>query len=254
MEQHSKIALITGGSRGLGKNAVSHLANSGIDCILTYNSKREEAEAVVADVQQRGRKAVALQLDVAATASFDAFMQQVASVLRDTWQRDTFDVLVNNAGINAPSLIADTTEADLDWLFSVHFKGAYLLTQKSLPMLADNGRIINFSTGLARFTTPGYAAYASMKSAIETFTRYLAKELGPRGITANVVAPGPIETDFTREALDRNPNARAYIGSQTALGRVGVADDIGGIVAFLCSEQARWVNAQRIEASGGLYL
>lgn len=254
METTNKIALLTGGSRGLGKNTALRLAEKGVDVLLTYRSKREEALSVVADIESRGRKAVALQLDTADVRSFDNFMQQVQEALRGTWNRDTFDILVNNAGHDRRGAFTDTTEEDFDGLCNVHFKGVYFLTQKALPLLADGGRIINLSTGLARFTTPGYSAYASMKGAIETLTKYLAKELGGRGITANVVAPGPIETDFTKSAFEANPRLHDFLASQTALGRVGIPDDVGGVVAFLCSDDARWVTAQRIEVSGGTFL
>lgn len=254
METANKIALVTGGSRGLGKNTALRLAKDGVDIILTYRHKKEEAEAVVADIEQRGQKAIALQLDTADTASFDAFMQQIQTVLQEKWGRATFNFLINNAGIDSHASFPDTSEEAFDSLFAVHFKGVYFLTQKALPLLADGGRIVNLSTGLARFTIPGYSAYASMKAAIETFTRYIAKELGARSITANTVAPGPIETDFTQAAFDANPQLQGFLASQTALGRVGVADDIGGIIAFLCSDDGRWITAQRIEASGGLFL
>lgn len=250
----NKIALITGGSRGLGKNAALHLAKKGIDVIVTYRSKKEEAEAVVAEIESAGQKAAALQLDTGIVSTFDAFITDLKAILYEKWGRDTFDFLINNAGIDAASPFAKTTEEDFDNLFNVHFKGVYFLTQKSLPVIADGGRIINFSTGLARFSTPGYAAYASMKGAIEVFTKYLAKELGSRGIAANVVAPGIIQTDFTKAAFDSHPGLEERISQSTALGRVGQPDDIGGVVAFLCTEDARWINAQRIEASGGMFL
>ncbi|MEZ2338878.1 SDR family NAD(P)-dependent oxidoreductase [Mucilaginibacter sp. RCC_168] len=249
----NKIALITGGSRGLGKNAAQHLAKKGIDVILTYRSKKEEAEEVVASIEKFGQKAAALQLDTSIIKSFDGFITQLSALLQEKWGRNTFDFLINNAGIDAASKFAETTEEDFDNLMNIHFKGVYFLTQKSLPVIADGGRIINFSTGLARFSTPGYAAYASMKGAIEVLTKYLAKELGPRGIAANVVAPGIIETDFTKEAFSHE-GMHDRIAGITALGRPGMPDDIGGIVAFLCTEEARWINAQRIEASGGMFL
>ena len=248
-----KIALVTGSSRGLGKNTALKLAAKGIDVIITYRTKKEEAQEVVSAIQVLGQKAVALQLDVAQVSTFDAFIVELGKALEATWQRDTFDFLINNAGIDAHALIPQTTEEAFDSLMNVHFKGVFFLTQKALPLIADNGRIINISTGLARFAVPGYAAYASMKGAIETFTKYLAKELGSRGIAANVVAPGIIETDFTKRALE-NPGMGTFLASQTALGRIGQPDDIGGVVAFLCSDDARWVNAQRIEASGGMFL
>ena len=251
---NGKIALVTGGSRGLGKNAALRLAEYGSDVIITYRSKQVEAEEVVAEIAKTGQRAVALPLDVSDVSSFDEFMKEVATVLKANWQRDNFDFLINNAGIDTYSLIAEMTEEAFDGLFNVHFKGAFFFTQKALPLMANGGRIINMSTGLARFSLPGYGAYAAMKGAIEVFTRYLAKELGQRGITANAVAPGAIETDFTRPAFEANPQIKEVIAAQTALGRVGVPEDIGGVIAFLCSEDARWVNAQRIEASGGMFL
>ncbi|WP_259070450.1 SDR family oxidoreductase [Mucilaginibacter sp. X4EP1] len=254
METKTKIALVTGSSRGLGKNAAMHIIQKGIDVIITYRSKKEEAEAVVAEIEKSGQKAATLQLDTGVVSSFDAFIKQLATVLKEKWNRDSFDFLVNNAGIDAAAPFAKTTEEDFDNLFNVHFKGVYFLTQKSLPLIADGGRIINLSTGLTRFATPGYAAYASMKGAIEVFTKYLAKELGSRGIAANLVAPGIIETDFTKAAFTAHPELDKYMSSITSLGRVGQPDDIGGIIAFLCTEDARWINAQRIEASGGMFL
>ncbi|MDN5286061.1 MAG: family oxidoreductase [Mucilaginibacter sp.] len=254
METTNKIALVTGGSRGLGKNTALHLAKKRIDVIVTYRSKKEEAEAVVAEIEQAGQKAAALQLDTSIVKSFDAFIGQLSAKLKEKWGRNTFDFLINNAGIDAASPFAQTTEEDFDNLFNIHFKGVYFLTQKSLPLIADNGRIINLSTGLTRFSTPGYAAYASMKGAIEVFTKYLAKELGYRGIAANLVAPGIIQTDFTKEAFDSHPGLLDHMSKSTALGRVGQPDDIGGVIAFLCTDDAHWINAQRIEASGGMFL
>jgi NAD(P)-dependent dehydrogenase (short-subunit alcohol dehydrogenase family) len=254
MKFNQKIALVTGGSRGLGKNTALRLASYGADSIITYHSHKEEADSVVSEIEAKDQRAVALQLDVGDIKSFDGFMGQVSNALKDKWGRDKFDFLINNAGIGAHATIDQTSEEVFDHLFNVHFKGVYFLMQKAIPLINDNGRVVNISSGLARFTLPGYSAYASMKGAIETFTKYIAKELGGRGITANLVAPGAIETDFTKPAFDANPQAREMIASQTALGRVGVPDDIGGVVAFLCSEDARWVNGQRLEASGGIFL
>ena len=254
MATTNKIALITGGSRGLGKNTALKLANKGINIIITYRSKKTEADAVVAEIEKLGQKAAALQLDTSISKSFDGFIQQLSATLNEKFNKEHFDFLINNAGIDAASPFAQTTEEDFDNLFNVHFKGVYFLTQKSLPFIADGGRIINLSTGLTRFATPGYAAYASMKGAIEVFTKYLAKEFGPRGIAANMVAPGIIETDFTQKAFDSHPQLHDFISGITALGRPGVPDDIGGVIAFLCTEEARWINAQRIEASGGMFL
>lgn len=250
----NKIALITGGSRGLGKNAALAIAKKGIDVVITYNSNKDAADEVVAQIEQLGQKAVALQLNTGEHKAFDAFVQQLTGILSDKWGRTTFEFLVNNAGIGIHTSFDQTTEDAFDALMNVHFKGVFFLTQKALPLIADGGRIINISTGLARFALPGYAAYASMKGAIEVFTRYLAKELGARGIAANVVAPGAIETDFNAAGFDANPQIKPFIASQTALGRVGQPDDIGGVIAFLCTEEARWINAQRIEASGGMFL
>jgi len=249
----NKIALVTGGSRGLGRNIALQLARKGHDVVLTFRQRKEEGEAVVAEIVALGRKAVALPLDVGDIRQFDGFHTALQQALAANWQRQDFDFLINNAGIDRSAPFAQTTEEAFDELLNVHFKGVFFLTQKLLPLLADGGRIVNLSTGLARFVIPGYAADASMKGALEVFTRYLAKELGARGIAANVVAPGAIETDFTRAALE-HPGMKDFIASQTALGRVGVPDDIGGVVAFLCSEEGRWVNAQRLEASGGMFL
>jgi NAD(P)-dependent dehydrogenase (short-subunit alcohol dehydrogenase family) len=253
MESTNKIALVTGGSRGLGKNMALSLAQKGNDVIVVYRSNENEANEVVAEIEKLGRIAAAVQLDVADTKVFKGFFETISSLLKEKWGRETFDFLINNAGIDRASAFADTTEEDFDELINVHFKGVYFLTQKALPLLADGGRIVNLSSGLARFASPGYAAYGSIKGAIEVFTRYLAKELGHRGITVNVVAPGIIRTDFTKHAFSHE-GLEAYMNSITALGRVGEPDDIGGVVAFLCSKEAGWVNAQRIEASGGMNL
>ena len=249
-----KIALVTGGSRGLGKNMALSLAQGGSDVILTYHSKEEEALGVVKEIEGKGRRAATLQLDAGEMKSFDGFFERVSRILKETWGRDTFDFLINNAGVGGNGSVAGTSEETFDLLSNIHFKGVFFLTQKALPLIADNGRIINLSSGLARMTTPGYAAYASMKSAVETLTRYLAKEVGARGITANVIAPGIIRTDFTKDVYENAPQIIEFIASQTALGRTGVPEDIGGIVAFLCTEEARWITAQRIEASGGQFL
>jgi NAD(P)-dependent dehydrogenase (short-subunit alcohol dehydrogenase family) len=254
MESTNKIALITGGSRGLGKNMALQLAAAGNDVIITYRTRKEEADAVVAEIEKHGRKAAALQLEAGEIKTFPAFVESLGAVLQSKWRRSQFDFLVNNAGIDATSPFAETTEEAFDALLNVHFKGVYFLTQKLAPHIADGGRIINLSTGLTRFSTPGYAAYASMKGAIEVFTKYLAKELGHLKIAANIVAPGLIRTDFTKAALEHVPNLEGYVSTNTALGRIGEPDDIGGIVAFLCSPAGQWVNAQRIEASGGVYL
>jgi len=251
---NQKIALVTGGSRGLGRNAALKLAAAGVDVILTYRSRQAEADAVVAEIEALGRRAAALPLDVAESSSFPAFAGVVRDLLRDVWQRDTLDYLLNNAGIGIHASFAETTEAQFDQLLNIQFKGVFFLTQALLPLIADGGRILNISTGLTRFALPGFAAYAAMKGAIEVLTKYLAKELGPRGIAVNVLAPGAIETDFGGGAVRDNAQMNAFIASQTALGRVGQPDDIGDLVAVLLSDGSRWLNAQRIEASGGMFL
>jgi NAD(P)-dependent dehydrogenase (short-subunit alcohol dehydrogenase family) len=257
-KDQTKIALVTGSSKGLGKNTVLSLAKKGVDVIVTYHSNADEAHHLVAEIEELGAKAVALQLDTSNTKTFDGFVAQVKQSLQDKWQTEHFDFLVNNAGIGIHASFADTTEDDFDRLMNVHVKGVFFLTQKLLPLINDGGRIVNISSGLTRFSTPGYAAYASMKGAIEVLTRYMAKELGHRQIAVNVVAPGAIETDFNGGAVRDNPEINSFIASQTALGRVGVADDIGGAlakpskrIASLLSADNRWVNAQRIEVSGG---
>lgn len=248
------IALVTGGNRGLGLNTALHLARQGTDVILTYRSKRAEADAVVAQIVQLGRRAIALQLDVGDSKSFGAFAEQVRGALAQHWQRDRFNYLVNNAGTGVHASLMETTEAQFDDLVNIHLKGVFFLTQKLLPLLAGGGRIVNLSSGLARFALPGYAAYAAMKGGIEVLTRYMAKELGPRGIAVNVVAPGAIETDFGGGVVRDNAQLNAFVASQTALGRVGKPDDIGGVIASLLSPANGWINAQRIEASGGMFL
>ncbi len=250
----NKIALVTGGSRGLGKDMALNLAKSGLDVVVTYVQNRAQAEETVKQIENMGRRAVALQLDAGKTAGFAAFASQLQDTLKKTWDTDKFDFLVNNAGIPGNAPLTATSEELFDSLMNIHFKGVYFLTQTLLPLLRDKGGIVNVSSGLARFAIPGFSAYASMKGAIETYTRYLAKELGPRGIRANVIAPGAIATDFNKDALENHPEMRGFIASQTALGRMGEAEDIGGVVAFLCTDAARWVNAQRLEASGGMFL
>jgi NAD(P)-dependent dehydrogenase (short-subunit alcohol dehydrogenase family) len=247
----SKIALVTGGSRGLGKDMALKLAQQGIDVILTYRSQQAEAAAVVAAIEALGRRAVALPLDTADLSTFGAFFAQVTTALTDTFGTDGFDFLINNAGTSLSAPIAEMTEAQFDEMLNVHFKGVYFLTQKALPLLRDGGRIVNISTVSARSSFVGFSAYASMKGAVEVFTRYLALELGPRGIAANVVAPGAV---FGGGAMPDTPEMRAWVAQATALGRTAEPDDIGGIVAFLCTDAARWLNGQRIEASGGIIL
>jgi NAD(P)-dependent dehydrogenase (short-subunit alcohol dehydrogenase family) len=250
-----KIALVTGGSRGLGKDMALRLAEKGNDVIITYNSKEYEALAVVELIQQSGQRAAALQLNTGDVKSFVAFTESLQATLKNKFESEKLDYLVNNAGhgITVPSLAA-TTEEQFDELVQVHLKGVFFLTQKVLPLMHDGGGIVNLSTGLTRFTHPGSGAYASVKSGVETLTKYMAKELGSRFIRANVVAPGAIATDFNGGILRGNPQVQEYIKNITALPRVGQPDDIGGVVAFLCSEDAKWVNGQRIEVSGGMYL
>ena len=248
-----RVALVTGGSRGLGRSIALQLARAGHDVILTYRQNQAEGEAAVAEAEALGARAALLQLDVADATGFEAFAAAVRHALDARWQRPRFDFLVNNAGIDRRAPFADATEREFDELMNVHLKGVFFLTQRLLPLIADGGRVVNTSSGLARFTVPGYSAYAAMKGAVEVLTRYLAKELGPRRIGVNVVAPGVIETDFTKATLGHD-GAREFLASNIALGRVGVPDDIGGVVAFLCSDAGRWVNGQRLEASGGMFL
>lgn len=251
---NNKIAIITGGSRGLGANAALKLAAKGVDLILTYKRDAEAADAVVSRANELGVKACALPLDAGQISSFAAFATQVKEALDVQWGRNHFDFLVNNAGMGIHAGFAETTEEQFDELMNVHLKGVYFLTQSLLPLLSDGGRILNVSSGLARFALPGYSAYAAMKGAIEVLTRYLAKELGPRGISVNVLAPGAIETDFGGGVVRDNKDVNDFIASQTALGRVGHPDDIGDVVAALLSDECRWVNAQRIEVSGGMFI
>ena len=250
---NSKIAIVTGGSRGLGRNTVVSLARDGVDVIFTYNSNRAEANNVVAEVEALGRKAAALQLDTGNVAAFDAFVDSVRSVLKD-WGRERFNFLVNNAGTSYHASIIETTEEEMDKLYNIHFKGVFFLTQKLLPVIADGGRIVNLSSGLARVAVPGSSAYGSLKGAVEVLTRYMANELGARGIAVNTVAPGAIATDFSGGMVRDNPEINRRVASMTALGRAGVPDDIGPMIASLLTEANRWVNAQRIEVSGGMAL
>lgn len=251
---NQKIALVTGGSRGLGRNTAMHLAQKGVDVIVTYHSQKEQAESVVAEIVALGRKAVALQLDVSQSSTFANFAAQVKQALASVWQCERFDYLVNNAGYGVHAAFADTTEEQFDALMNTHFKGTFFLTQKLEPLLNDGARIVNISTGLTRFALPGYSAYAAMKGAVEVLSKYMAKELGARGIAVNVVAPGAIETDFGGGAVRDNPQLNQMVASMTALGRAGQPDDIGGVIAALLSEDNRWLNAQRIEASGGMFI
>ncbi|EQB8914932.1 SDR family NAD(P)-dependent oxidoreductase [Vibrio fluvialis] len=250
----SRIALITGASRGLGQNGALKLAKQGVDIILTYHSQAEQAQQVVAAIEALGRKAVAIQLDTGNISEFEPFVAEVKQVLATHWQRDDFDFLVNNAGIGMDASLTDASEALFDRLCNIHFKGVFFLTQALAPLVRDGGRILNVSTGLTRFAMPGKGVYAAMKGAIEVYTRYLAKELGSRGIRVNVLAPGAIETDFGGGAVRDVEAINAHVSANTALGRAGLPDDIGGVMASLLVGDTGWIQGQRIEASGGMFL
>ncbi|MBU8733525.1 SDR family oxidoreductase [Cytobacillus firmus] len=254
MDSTQKIALITGGSRGLGRNSAIALSRKGFDIIITYHSRKEEAEAVVNEIKKNGQKAVALKLDTGVVSSFEGFSSQLSDILKEMWNREHFDILVNNAGFGIHSSINETTEEQFDRLMNVQFKGVFFLTQKLFSKIADNGRIINISTGLTRFVIEGFGAYSAMKGAIEILTKYMAKEWGSRGIRVNVVAPGAIATDFGGGKVRDDSQMNEFVASNTALGRVGEADDIGGVVASMCTDEMGWVNASRVEVSGGQLL
>jgi NAD(P)-dependent dehydrogenase (short-subunit alcohol dehydrogenase family) len=254
MAQKNKIALVTGGSRGLGKDMALRLAEKGLDVIITYNSQLQDAESVVAQIQQGGQKAAKLQLNMGDIKSFASFTTQLKDLLQKTFNTTHFDYLVNNAGIGGYSPIADVSEDFFDELLNIHFKGVYFLTQQMIPLMNDGGGIVNISSGLTRISVPGSSVYAAMKGAMEIVTRYQAKELGARGIRSNTIAPGAVMTDFGGAHLRNDEQLQKFISSVTALGRPGVAEDIGAVVAFLCTEDARWVNGQRIEVSGGMQL
>lgn len=249
-----KIALITGASRGLGKHAALHLVAQGIDVIGTYNSKADEAQALVAEIESLGGRAAMLQLDVGRSEGFADFASQVAEVLRSQFDRQHFDFLLNNAGIGVHANFVDTTVEQFDLLMNIHLKGPFFLTQTLLPLLADGGRILNVSSGLTRFSLPGYGAYAAMKGAMEVLTRYQAKELGARGISVNTLAPGAIETDFGGGTVRDNAQVNKLVADNTALGRPGLPDDIGAAIALLLAPGSQWINGQRVEASGGMFL
>ncbi|GEN67463.1 SDR family NAD(P)-dependent oxidoreductase [Chryseobacterium rhizosphaerae] len=254
MDTKANIALVTGGSRGLGKNSALKIAQKGLDVIITYRSNKEEAEAVVEEIKALGRKAAAFQLDTKDIKSFDGFVKAVTDHLQQNTGSSNIDYLINNAGTALYSPITEVTEEQLDDIVDIHFKGVFFLTQKLLPFINDGGGIVNISSGLARFATPGSSVYGSIKAGVEMLTKYMAKELGTRRIKANVVAPGAIETDFGGGRVRDNKDINAVVAGATALGRVGLPDDIGGVVAFLCTEDAGWINGQRIEASGGMFL
>ncbi len=249
--QAKKIALITGGSRGLGKDMALSLASTGIDVVLTYHSNKQEGDRVVDTIRGLGGKARALQFDVSKISLFDAFLEQLKAVLRETWNTERIDFLINNAGIGKTIPIANLTENDFDTLLNIHFKGVVFLTQKTLEMMNDRGSVVFITAAGDRYIVPGYAAYSSCKGAVEVFARYVAKEYGSRGIRANTVAPGGIETDFNNGTIRNNPQLQEFLKAQTALGRIGAPDDIGGVVAFLCSNEAKWLTGQRLEVTGG---
>ncbi|WP_223609232.1 SDR family NAD(P)-dependent oxidoreductase [Chryseobacterium sp. OSA05B] len=254
MNTKTKIALVTGGSRGLGKNAALKIAQKGLDVIITYKNSKEEADAVVNEIKALGQKAIAYQLDTRDVKSFDAFVKNITGHLETETGSSNIDFLINNAGTALYAPITETTEEQLDDIVNVHFKGVFFLTQKMLPFINDGGGIVNISSGLARFALPGSSVYGSMKAGVEMMTKYMAKELGPRKIKANVIAPGAIETDFGGGRTRDDQNVNSMISNITALGRAGLPDDIGGVVAFLCTEDAGWITGQRIEASGGMFL
>ena len=248
-----RTAIITGGSRGIGRNTALNLARRGVDIIFTYHSNQAEAERLIREAESIGRKAAGYRLDTGDVRAFEQFVVEVRNTLQ-SWGRDRFDYLVNNAGTSLHAAFEQTTEAEFDAVMNVHFKGVYFLTQRLLPVMNDGGRIVNISSGLARFVIPGSSAYGSIKGAVEVLTRYLAKELGPRRITVNVVAPGAIETDFSGAMVRDNPEINKRVAEMTALGRAGVPDDVGPMIAALLSDENRWVNGQRIEVSGGMAL
>lgn len=246
-----KTAIITGGSRGLGRDMAINLAKEGVDVVFSYHQNLDKANEVISEIESLGQKAAAFVFDANDHQSGRDFIDKATSYLQQENDSPNFDFLINNAGTGTYNLIGDTTDEQFNEMMNVHLKSVYFLTQKALPYLNEGGRIINISSGLSRFSFPGMSAYAMMKGGIEVFTRYLAKELGGRKITANVVAPGAIATDFAGGS-NRDEQKASLISSITALGRVGEAEDIGGVVAFLCSDKAGWINGQRIEVSGGM--
>ncbi len=247
-----KIAIVTGGSRGLGKDMALSLAKKNLDVIVTYNTNEAMAQETVAAIKELGGNATALLLNMSDFNSLDVFVEAVKGTLKNNFNTTHFDYLINNAGMGKTVPFAEVTETIFDEFMNVHYKGVYFLTQKLLPILNEGGGIVNISSGTTRFANPGYSVYASMKGAIEILTKYFAKELGAKGIRANVVAPGPIETDFNSAMIRNNPQFKTMLSSLSPLGRVGNADDIGSVVAFLCTEDAKWINGQRIEVSGGI--
>lgn len=254
MNSQTKIALVTGGSRGIGRNSALRIAEKGLDVIITYKSSKAEADAVVNEIKALGRNAIAFQLDTKEIKSFDAFVKNVADHLQENTGSSNIDYLINNAGTALYSPIAETTEEQLDDMVDIHFKGVFFLSQKFLPFMNDGGGIINISSGLARVALPGSSVYGSMKAGVEMLTKYMAKELGSRKIKANVVAPGAIETDFGGGRTRDNKEVNTLVSNITALGRAGLPEDVGGVVAFLCTDDAGWISGQRIEVSGGMAL
>ncbi|ASK32343.1 short-chain dehydrogenase [Chryseobacterium sp. T16E-39] len=254
MNKLNKIALVTGASRGLGKNMAINLAKKGIDVLFTYQSKEEDAIETAKEIEKYGTRTAFLQLDIQNTSSFKQFFERLETCLRDKFQTNHIDFLINNAGTGTYATFQGTTEDQFDSMFNIHIKGVYFLSQSAIEIMNNEGAIINISSGLTRFCTEGYAAYAAAKGAVEILTKYQAAELGFRGIRSNVVAPGPIETDFGGGIVRDNKDLNQIIASQTALGRVGLPSDIGSVVTFLCTDEAKWINAQRIEVSGGYYL
>jgi len=250
----NKLALITGGSRGLGRSMAHKLADKGINLVITYNTNKAEADKVVADVEAKGVKALALQLDVTKADSFESFVNGLKDAIKTKFNSEKIDFLINNAGVGLHTPIGATEMSVFDTLTDIHLKAPFFLTQLLLPNLNDGGGIVNISSGLARFTAPGYSVYGSLKAAVEQLSRYLAKELGPRQIRVNCVAPGAIETDFGGGAVRDNADYNKMVANATALGRAGLPDDIGDVVAFLCTDESRWINGQRIEVSGGTNL
>jgi len=250
----NKIALVTGGSRSIGRDIALSIAKNNNHVVITYNTSKDAAEVVVKEIEALGQQAIALQLDTSKVDNTKSFVHEFTKAIREKWNATHFDYQINNAGIGASINIADVTEADFDKMMNVHFKSNFFLTQKLLPLLNNNGRVVNITSGATRSWVPSYAVYASAKSALDTFTKYLAMEVGSRGITVNSVSPGPIQTDFNGAIIRNTPALQDFVKKQNPLGRVGMANDIGGVVAFLCTDEARWINGQRIEVSGGMAL
>jgi NAD(P)-dependent dehydrogenase (short-subunit alcohol dehydrogenase family) len=249
-----KTALVTGSSRGLGREIALRLAQDGADVIICYHSQKEEADQVVQEVEDMGRKALSLQVDLNGTADIARFVDEVKVAVKKLSTRAKLDILINNAGVERKSPLGDVSEEDFDFVFNTNVKGVFFLTQSLLPVLADGGRILMVGTGLTRFSLPPYITYAATKAAVTSFATYMAKTLGTRQITVNTLAPGAIYTDFNRDFFDHNPQVVDLINQNTALGRVGQVDDIGAVAAFLCSEEAKWITGQRLEVSGGMWL